>query len=144
MCFEYERIKFQWKKRCQNFHICVRSGPRGLTPRPPLRSASLTFFCSDHGSTKGQSNSQIETICCFITLISCLFEALSTLSLLKIHIRLKAFLQIFSVFGIVKVLAPSFKKVQETYCSVLQNIFLYLCSRTKAPSPDNLCLSALM
>ena len=32
-CFECKRIKFQWKMG-QNFHICLRSGPRWLTPNP--------------------------------------------------------------------------------------------------------------
>ena len=48
MCFEYQRIKFQWKKMGQNVHICLRSGPRGW-PRPP-HTASPTvkylFFTS--------------------------------------------------------------------------------------------------
>ena len=39
VCFECQRIKSQWKKN-QNFHICLRSGLRGLTP-PPL-TISLT------------------------------------------------------------------------------------------------------
>ena len=62
----------------QNYHICLWSGPKGLTPPAPLRPASLTFFCSDiMGPQKGNPTSQIETICCFITSISCLLEALT-------------------------------------------------------------------
>ena len=33
MCIGYQKIKVQWKKG-QNFHICLRSGPRGLPPPP--------------------------------------------------------------------------------------------------------------
>ena len=42
MCFEYQKIKFRWKKMDQNFHICLRSGPRGLTI-PPDRKISVIF-----------------------------------------------------------------------------------------------------
>ena len=34
MCFERRRIQVQWEKN-QNFHICLRSGPRWLTPPSP-------------------------------------------------------------------------------------------------------------
>ena len=44
MCFNCQRIKFQWKKNDQNFHICLRSGPKGLTQPPPPR-VNLTVKC---------------------------------------------------------------------------------------------------
>ena len=43
MCFECQGIKFQWKKN-QNFHICLRSGPRWLTPLPPYSQPDRFFL----------------------------------------------------------------------------------------------------
>ena len=56
MCFDHQRIKFQWKMN-QNFHICLQSGPRGLTR--PLRSffddfptSAINVFSSHLSKTK--------------------------------------------------------------------------------------------